>query len=370
MMDRLDCAVVGAGVVGLACARAMSLAGREVVILEREDAIGTQTSARNSEVIHAGIHYPPQSAKARLCVRGRAMLYDYCASHGIACRRDGKLIVATDQSQVGALETVARNARNSGVSDLQGLSARQAKALEPNISCAAGLFSPSTGLVDSHALMLAFLGDAEASGAMLALGSPVKRGRTDPDGIVLEVAGAEPTTIKANVVINSAGLWAQSVAGAFDGLPEKTIPPGHFARGVYFTLSGKQPFSRPIYPVPEPGGLGCHYTLDLGGRGKFGPDVEWVDDIDYTVDPARSANFYSAIRRFWPDLPDGALQPGYAGIRPKLSGPGESASDFLIQGPGAHGIRGLINLYGIESPGLTSSLAIAEEVRKMLEASS
>lgn len=368
MIDRLDCAVIGAGVVGLACARAMSQAGREVVILEREDAIGTQTSARNSEVIHAGIHYPPQSAKARLCVRGRAMLYDYCASHGVACRRDGKLVVASSESQLSTLEAVARNARNSGVSDLQRLSARQALELEPNISCAAGLFSPSTGLVDSHALMLALLGDAESGGAMLALGSPVIRGQASRDGIVLEVAGAAPTTIKADIVINSAGLWAQSLAGVFDGLPKKSIPPGHFARGVYFTLSGKQPFSRPIYPVPEPGGLGCHYTLDLGGQGKFGPDVEWVDDIDYTVDPARSVNFYSAIRRYWPDLPDGALQPGYAGVRPKLSGPGEAASDFLIQGPDAHGVPGLVNLYGIESPGLTSSLAIAEEVLQLLQA--
>lgn len=366
MVDRLDCAVIGAGIVGLACARAMALAGRDVVILEREDAIGTQTSARNSEVIHAGIHYPPQSAKARLCVRGRAMLYDYCASHGIACRRDGKLIVATDQSQLDRLEAVARNARRSGVLDLQRLSAMQAMALEPNISCVAGLFSPSTGLVDSHALMLAMLGDAEACGAMLALGSPVTGGRAGKGGIVLEVAGEAPTEIEAEIVINAAGLWAHALAGAVEGLSEISIPPLHLARGVYFTLSGKQPFSRPIYPVPEPGGLGCHYTLDLGGQGKFGPDVEWVDSVDYTVDPARSARFYSTIRRYWPDLPDGALQPGYAGIRPKLSGPGEPASDFMIQGPDEHGVPGLINLYGIESPGLTSSLAIAEEVQQML----
>lgn len=368
MTDRLDCVVIGAGVVGLACARAMARAGREVVILEREEAVGTQTSARNSEIIHAGIHYPPESAKARLCVRGREMLYGYCASHGIAHRRDGKLVVATDQNQLATLEAVAGNARASGVSDLQYLTARQAKALEPNISCVAALFSPSTGLVDSHALMLALLGDAEADGAMLALGSPVARGHVEKDGIELEVGGAAPTVIRAGQVINSAGLWAQSLAGVIDGIPAPAIPSRHLARGVYFTLTGRQPFSRPIYPVPEPGGLGCHYTLDLGGQGKFGPDVEWVDEIDYSVDPARSSGFYSAIRRYWPDLPNGALQPGYAGIRPKLSGPGDPAADFMIQGPLAHGVPGLVNLYGIESPGLTSCLAIAEEVRQLLEA--
>lgn len=367
MSDRLDCVVIGAGIVGLACARAMTRAGREVVILEREEAIGTQTSARNSEIIHAGIHYPPESAKARLCVRGREMIYGYCASHGIAHRRDGKLVVATDQNQLATLEAVAGNARASRVSDLQYLTARQAKALEPNISCVAALFSPSTGLVDSHALMLALLGDAEAGGAMLALGSPVTRGHVEKDGIALEVGGAAPTVIRAGQVINSAGLWAQSLAGVIDGIRAPTIPPRHLARGVYFTLTGRQPFSRPIYPVPEPGGLGCHYTLDLGGQGKFGPDVEWVDEIDYSVDPARSSGFYSAIRRYWPDLPDGALQPGYAGIRPKLSGPGDPASDFMIQGPLAHGVPGLVNLYGIESPGLTSCLAIAEEVRQLLD---
>lgn len=366
-MDRLDCAVIGAGVVGLACARAMALAGREVVILEQADAIGTHTSARNSEIIHAGIHYPPTSAKARLCIRGKQMLYDYCASHGIGCNRVGKLIVATDESQLKTLAAVAGNARSCGVQDLQYLTGDQARALEPNINCFAAMLSPSTGLIDSHALMLSLQGDAEAAGTMLALESPVQQACAAADGIVLEVGGAAPATVKAETVINSAGLWSHSVSRSIKGIRQDSIPPSHYARGVYFTLSGKQPFSRPIYPVPEPGGLGCHYTLDLGGQGKFGPDVEWIEDIDYTVDPERAEGFYSSIRRFWPDLPGGVLQPGYAGIRPKLSGPGEAASDFLIQGSSEHGIAGLVNLYGIESPGLTSSLAIAEEVRQLLE---
>lgn len=368
-MERLDCAVIGAGVVGLACARALAMNGRDVVILERAGLIGSETSSRNSEVIHAGIYYPPSSAKAKLCATGRDMLYDYCASHGVAFKRDGKLIVAADDGQLGALDTIAGNARKAGVDNLKRLTADEAMALEPNVRCTGALFSPSTGLVDSHGLMLAYLGDAEAAGAMLALGSPVMAGEVTGEGIALEVGGDAPMNLLVRTVINAAGLWAQPLSKTIDGIPASSVPERHFARGVYFTLSGAQPFSRPIYPIPEPGGLGCHYTVDLGGQGKFGPDVEWVDEIDYTVDPARAETFYASIRRYWPALPDGALQPGYAGIRPKLHGRGGPDTDFLIQGPGAHGVPGLVNLYGIESPGLTSSLAIADTVAGMLSKS-
>lgn len=365
-MERLDCAVIGGGVVGLACARALALSGRDVVILERADLIGSETSSRNSEVIHAGIYYAPGSAKSRLCVAGRDMLYDYCASHGVAFRREGKLIVAADDGQLGALDAITDTARKAGVTDLRRLTREEANSLEPNVRCTGALFSPSTGLVDSHGLMLAYLGDAEQAGAMLALGSPVTGGEVRDDGIVIDVGGDAPMRLAVNTLINAAGLWAQPLSKAIEGIPPATIPELHFARGVYFTLSGKQPFSRPIYPIPEPGGLGCHYTLDLGGQGKFGPDVEWVDAIDYTVDPARAEKFYASIRRYWPDLADGALQLGYAGIRPKLHGRGGPDTDFMIQGPDTHGVPGLVNLYGIESPGLTSSLAIAGIVERMV----
>ena len=366
-MEHLDCAVIGAGVVGLACARALALSGRDVVILERALDIGTETSARNSEIIHAGIYYAPGSMKAALCKTGKEMLYDYCASHGVAHKRCGKIIVAADEAQLGDLAGIALRARQAGVTDLRELSAAETNELESNVRCVSALVSPSTGLVDSHGLMLSYLGDAEAAGAMLALGSPVLGGRVGDDGIVLQVGGDAPMTIRASTVINAAGLWAQDVSRGIEGIPPGTIPEAYYARGVYFTLSGAQPFTRPVYPVPEPGGLGCHYTVDLGGQGKFGPDVEWIDEIDYTVNEERAEQFYGAIRRYWPDLPDGALQPGYAGVRPKLHGRSGPATDFVIQGPGIHGISGLINLYGIESPGLTSSLAIAEQVRSMTE---
>lgn len=366
-MEHLDCAVIGAGVVGLACARALALSGREVVILERALDIGTETSARNSEIIHAGIYYAPGSMKAALCKAGKELLYDYCASHGVSHERCGKIIVAADEEQFGDLAAITERARQAGVADLEELTAAEAKNLEPSVHCVGALHSPSTGLVDSHGLMLAYLGDAEAAGAMLALGSKVLGGQVDGDAIVLDVGGDAPMTVRVTTVINSAGLWAQNLAHAIEGVPLHSIPECHYARGVYFTLSGKQPFSRPVYPVPEPGGLGCHYTVDLGGQGKFGPDVEWIDAIDYTVNEERGERFYHAIRRYWPDLPDGALQPGYAGVRPKLHGRDGPATDFVIQGPETHGISGLINLYGIESPGLTSSLAIAEQVRSMTQ---
>lgn len=367
-MERLDCAVIGAGVIGLACARALAQAGRDVVILEAADAIGTHTSARNSEVIHAGIYYPPGSEKARHCVRGKQMLYEFCASHGVATRNSGKLIVAVGEDQHPELEKIADRARRAGVTDLEWLDEKAAHGKEPEVSCTAALFSPSTGLVDSHGYMLAMQGDAEEAGAMLALNSPVEGGRVTEDGIVLEVGGAEPMTILARTVVNAAGLWAQPVSRSIEGIPSGTIPGIHYARGVYFSLSGKQPFSRPVYPIPEPGGLGCHYTIDLGGQGKFGPDVEWIDAIDYTVNPERGELFYEAIRRYWPALPDGALHPSYAGVRPKLFPAGGDFTDFTVQGPGTHGVPGLVALYGIESPGLTSALSVAEDVRDAAQA--
>ena len=349
---------------GLAVARALALAGREVVILEAEDAIGTHTSSRNSEVIHAGIYYPPGSLKARACVAGRERLYAYCAERGVPHRRCGKLIVATDAAQEGELEAIRARARASGVADVARLSVAEARALEPEIACVAALHSPSTGIVDSHALMLAYLGDAENAGAMLALRSPLEKGVVRAAGIELHVAGAEP--LLAQQVVNCAGLRAPSLARRIEGYPAALAPPERYAKGNYYTLTGKPPFSRLVYPVPEPGGLGVHVTLDLGGRARFGPDVEWVEAIDYRVDPARAARFYAAIRRYWPGLPEGALEPGYAGIRPKISGPGEPAADFTLQGPAQHGVPGLVHLYGIESPGLTASLALADHAAALL----
>jgi L-2-hydroxyglutarate oxidase LhgO len=359
-LDRIDIAVIGAGLVGLAVARALALSGREVVILEAEDAIGTHTSSRNSEVIHAGIYYPQGSLKARACVEGRERLYAYCAERGVPHRRCGKLIVATDEAQEGELEGIRRKAHANGVTDVVRLGVDEAHALEPALSFVAALHSPSTGIVDSHALMLAYLGDAERAGAMLALKSPLDKGIVRPEGIELHVAGAEP--LLARAVVNSAGLRAPSLARRIEGFPAALAPRELYAKGNYYSLSRRAPFSRLVYPVPEPGGLGVHVTLDLGGRARFGPDVEWVDAPDYRVDPQRAQAFYAAIRRYWPGLPDGALEPGYAGIRPKISGPGEPAADFVVQGPRAHGVAGLVNLFGIESPGLTASLALADDV--------
>ncbi len=361
-MDSVDCVVIGAGVVGLAVARALARQGREVVILEAEDAIGTHTSSRNSEVIHAGIYYPQGSLKARACVRGKHLLYEYCAAHGVPHRRSGKLIVATDASQNAELEAIRARAHANGVVDVVAISRAQALALEPELACVAALHSPSTGIIDSHALMLAYLGDAEDAGAMLALKSPLERATAREGAIALEVGGAEPMRIAARCVVNSAGLTAPSLAHRFEGYPAALAPPERYAKGNYYSLTRRSPFSRLIYPVPEPGGLGVHVTLDMAGQARFGPDVEWVDRIAYDVDPRRAERFYAAIRRYWPGLPDGALAPGYAGIRPKTSGPGEPASDFVIQGPRTHGVPGLVHLFGIESPGLTASLALAEDV--------
>jgi L-2-hydroxyglutarate oxidase LhgO len=362
MSERIECVVIGAGVVGLAVARAMALHGRETVILEAESAIGTETSSRNSEVIHAGIYYPEGSAKARFCVEGKRMLYDYCKARGVEYKRCGKLIVAADDSQITALQSIEQHARANGVTDLAWLNAEELRVLEPELHAVAALISPSTGIIDSHAFMLALQGDFEQADGMIAFQSPVHRGRCDRDGIYLETGADEVMELAAPIVINCAGLHAQEVAQRIEGLPKASIPPAFFAKGNYYVLQARAPFKRLVYPVPEPGGLGVHLTLDLAGQARFGPDVEWVDRLDYTVDPTRAERFYAAIRRYWPALPDGCLQPGYAGIRPKLSGPGEPAADFMIQGPDEHGVKGLINLYGIESPGLTSAMAIANHV--------
>lgn len=367
-MDTVECLVIGAGVVGLGVARALARRGHEVVIVEAAGLIGSETSSRNSEVIHAGIYYPAGSLKARLCVDGKKALYAYCDERGITHKRCGKLIVAADEAQIADLEALKKKAEANGVDDLQWLTRDQALVLEPQLHCIAALLSPSTGIIDSHGLMLAYQGEAEDHGAMLALGSPVLRGRAAHDGIVIETGGNEPMQLKARLVVNAAGLNAQRIAAAIDGIRTESVPGCYYAKGNYFILSGmKPPFSRLIYPVPEPGGLGIHVTIDLGGQMRFGPDVEWVEGIDYAVDPARGEKFYAAVRRYWPGLPDGAIQPGYAGIRPKLSPSGGKADDFVIHGPEQTGLPGLINLFGIESPGLTASLALGEYVANLAE---
>lgn len=364
-MESVDCVVIGAGVVGLAVARALALAGREVIILEAAEGIGTGTSSRNSEVIHAGIYYPKGSLMARTCVEGRRLLYAYCAEHGVPHRNCGKLIVATNGPESEMLQSIQGRAEANGVEGMRLLSGNAATQLEPNLRCTAALLSPATGIVDSHSYMLALQGDAEDHGAMLAVHSPVTSGRVTEDGIELEVGGTEPMSLRCRLVINSAGLYAPSVAGKISGMPSDRIPTAYYAKGNYFTLTGRSPFSRLIYPVPVPGGLGVHITVDLGGQAKFGPDVEWIAGIDYSVDPHRSDKFYAAVRKYWPALKDGALQPGYAGIRPKIVPPGAPAQDFTITGPADHGVPGLIHLFGIESPGLTASLALAEHVRAL-----
>lgn len=364
MTERIECVVIGAGVVGLAVARALALAGRETLLLEAEAAIGTGISARNSEVVHAGMYYPPGSAKARLCVRGRALLYDYCEAHAVPYQRCGKLIVAAAPAELPTLEALAANAAVNGV-ELERLDAAAAQALEPQLACHAALWSRATGIIDGHALMSALAGDLERAGGSLALRCPVSGGHRSEEGIRLQTGGAAPLELLAQRVINSAGLQAQQVARLL-GLPPASIPARFLAKGSYFTLRGRAPFARLIYPLPEPAALGVHLTLDLAGRARFGPDLEWVQQPDYDVDPRRAASFYAAIRRYWPALPDGALEPGYAGIRPKLHGPETAPADFCIQGPAAHGQAGIVNLYGIESPGLTAALAIAERIAALV----
>lgn len=366
MMETADCVVIGAGVVGLAVARELAVAGRDVIVLEARDEIGTETSSRNSEVIHAGIYYTPGSLKARFCVAGKRFIYAYAAERNIPHRNCAKLIVATSEAQIPTLEKIKATAAANGVTDLYMIDGTTARAMEPNLRCIAALVSPSTGIIDSHALMLAMLGDAEACGAMVAFRSPMLGGRAGSGGIELDVGGEQPMRLRCRSVVNSAGLHAQAVARRIEGVPASSIPPAYFAKGNYFALSGKAPFTHLIYPVPEPGGLGVHITVDLAGQARFGPDVEWIEHIDYTVNPRRADKFYAEVRRYWPGLPDGSLQPAYAGIRPKLGPIGSPAADFFIQGPAAHGVPGLVNLFGIESPGLTASPAIAATVAQLL----
>ncbi len=368
-MDRIDTLVIGAGAVGLACARARALAGKETLVLEAANAIGTGTSSRNSEVIHAGIYYPLGSAKARLCVEGRQALYQYASEKSFDAKPLGKLIVATHPDQLVTLKGIQDKASACGVPDLRWLSQAEVQALEPELRCEAALLSPSTGVVDSHAYMLALHGDLEAHGGMVAFESTFESALVTPEGIVVRAGGIDVLTQE---LINSAGLYASLVAQAITGLAPEHVPETRFAKGNYYSLQGRTPFQRLVYPVPENAGLGVHVTIDLGGQARFGPDVEWLNvdhpsQIDYTVDPRRAEVFYEAVRRYWPGLKDGALLPAYSGIRPKLQKPNEHALDFLLQGPAQHGVRGLVNLYGIESPGLTASLAIARHVNQLLE---
>ncbi len=364
-MDTIDAVVVGAGVVGLAIGRALALQGRDVLVLEQADAIGTGTSSRNSEVIHAGIYYPPGSLKARLCVQGKALLYAYCGERAIAHRRCGKLIVATHTEQLARLEAIRAMANANGVADLQWLTQAQAQALEPALQCVGALLSPSTGIVDSHALMLALQADMEHAGGALALRAALDRARCGASGI--ELLALDGTRLRTRVLVNAAGLAAPLLARRIEGLPAQHVPTPFYAKGNYFSLAGRSPFTRLIYPVPEGAGLGVHLTLDMGGQAKFGPDVQWVaSPDDLVVDPSRGDAFYAEVRKYWPALPDGGLSPGYAGIRPKLQAASAGPADFAIQGPAVHGVPGLVNLFGIESPGLTAALAIAGQVAQML----
>jgi L-2-hydroxyglutarate oxidase LhgO len=367
-MEKVECVVVGAGVIGLAVARRLAQAGREVIILESSEGIGTGTSSRNSEVIHAGIYYPAGSLMARMCVGGKQALYRYCVDHGIPHRNCGKLIVATTPKETEKLQSIRAHAEANGVLDLEILSGVDARKLEPELNCDAALLSPSTGIIDSHAYMLALRGEAEEAGAACAFLTPILRARAVASRIEIDAGGDTPMSLECRLLVNAAGLNAPAVARNIDGMPIELIPPAYLAKGNYFSCSARSPFSHLIYPVPEPGGLGVHLTLDMAGQARFGPDVEWVERVDYAVDPARAERFYPAIRRYWPALPDGALAPSYSGIRPKIVPPAVAAQDFLIQGPGDHGIDGLINLFGIESPGLTSSLAIAEYVGALVAA--
>ncbi len=376
-MDRIDALVVGAGVVGLACARALAQAGLEVVVAERQRRIGTGVSSRNSEVVHAGLYYPPGSQKAELCVRGRRLLHDFCASHGVPAQRCGKLVVATREQDAAQLEALAARGRANGVEGLTMLTRAQAQALEPELQCTAALLSAASGIVDSHAFMTALLGDAEAAGAALALASPMLGAERMPGEAGWRVRvqdGDGEFALQARWIVNAAGLDAQAVATAMLGFPAAQVPPRHLAKGHYFSLAGRAPFSRLIYPTPVDGGLGVHLTLDMGGQARFGPDVQWLDSgaaadtLDYAVDGTRALAFQAEVRRYWPRLPDGALQPAYSGIRPKLSGPGAEAADFRIDGPAQHGCAGTVQLFGIESPGLTSALALAERVAAIVAA--
>ena len=359
--------VVGAGVVGLAVARAAALKGHEVIVAEAASGIGTGISSRNSEVIHAGMYYPTGSRRARHCPRGNRMLYDFCVSHGVPHKRCGKLIVATNGAERTRLEQIHAQGLTNEVDGLEMIGGNAARAMEPELSCVAALWSPSTGIIDAHGYMLALQGDIESHGGAIAFNTPVERMATDGKTWQVSFGGDDPGTLDVDAVINSAGLAAQALARKIEGYPLQRIPRLVLAKGNYFSYSGRPVFSRLIYPTPVDGGLGVHVTLDMAGRMRFGPDVEWIDKEDYQVDPGRAASFYARIRTYWPTLPDDTLMPDYAGIRPKLTGPGEPAADFMIEGPGDHKMPGLVNLFGIESPGLTSSLSMADEVISYLE---
>ena len=370
-MDEADFDVIiaGGGVIGLSVARAIGDVGLSVLVIEGAPRVGQGVSARSSEVVHAGLYYPPGSRKAVLCRRGADMLYRYCAERGVEARRLGKLVVATDPDQEKKLEAIARNARATGVEDLVHMSGSEARALEPDLRCRGALLSPSTGIVDSRELMLALQGDAEANGVGFAFNARIEGGALLDGGVVLHIRdrdSAEAVSLRARIFVNAAGLGAVAIARAIEGFPQAAVPPFHLARGCYFALACPAPFRRLIYPIPVDGGLGVHLTLDLGGQARFGPDVEWVRDESYEVDPRRADAFYAEIRRYWPQLAEGSLVPAYAGIRPKITGLGEPAADFRIDGPQEHGAAGVINLFGIESPGLTASLAIGELIRDYL----
>ncbi len=377
-MDRVDCVVIGAGVIGLAVAREMALQGRETILLERESAFGTISSARNSEVIHAGIYYPKDSLKAKLCVEGNRMLYEYCRTHHVATQPYGKLIVASDDSQLDDLQAILYKAQQNNVPEIKMITGEQAKSMEPELQCSAALLSASTGIVDSHGFMLSLLGGFEDAGGMIAYQSPLisakPMGSKAQDGFELEIGGSDAMKIQTKLLINCAGMSAPAIAKKIEGLAQEQIPKAYFAKGNYFSLSGKSPFKHLIYPIPEPGGLGVHLTLDMGGQAKFGPDVEWleIDDenqIDYTVNPKRGESFYAAVRKYWPGLKDNALQPDYSGVRAKIVPPNVPAGDFCFNTPKDHGLEGLFNLYGFESPGLTSSLAIAKYLEGQIKSS-
>jgi L-2-hydroxyglutarate oxidase LhgO len=364
-METADCIVVGAGVVGLAVARTLAAAGRDVMVLEAEPRIGEHTSSRNSEVIHAGLYYKPGTLRQHLFPRAPRLLYAYCAEHGVPHRRLGKLVVARAAEEVETLRHHMVHATEAGLDDLQWLEPDQARELEPNLACHAAYLSPSSGIVDSHALMMTYQAELESHGGRVVLRARVTGGAVTPQGLRVEVGGAEPTTLTCKLLVNCAGHGAPPLARAIVGLPAGSVPGNYFRRGVYFSVTGR-PFKRLIYPVHGPGGMDIHAVIDIAGNVRFGPDVEWVDRLDYSVDPGRAEAFYRSVRTFWPGLPDGALQPAYAGIRPKITGPNEPAADFVIRGPRDHGIPGLVNLFGIESPGLTSSLAIGEYVAGLL----
>lgn len=365
-MNEVECIVIGAGAVGLACAAALARYGREVIVLEAQSAIGTQTSSRNSEVIHAGIYYPPGSLKAKLCLRGKQQIYSFAKDRGVAHANTAKLIVAANSDQVTRLETIRQNAIASGVTDLEMLNRAQVERIEPAIQCEAALYSPSTGIIDSHAYMLALQGELEANGGMVVCNTPVAGGRISGNAIIVDTAGDEPGSVKTRLLVNSAGLNAPALARSIKGISRDAIPREYYAIGHYYSLSGASPCQRLIYPVPEPGGLGIHLTVDLAGQARFGPDVRWIDGVDYSFDESGQRAFVEAIQSYLPEIAEDRLVPAFTGIRPKIAGPNQPAADFRLAGPSVHGVPGLINLFGIESPGLTASLAIGDCVAAMV----